>query len=103
VSEWTTTEAIAAVQAFHQAHGYQPVSNEAGTRNGLPSWNVAQRLFGGWNAMVEAAGFKPYPARSSANAKTRAFRDRNPDWREHLMRGVRTTTAAPDPGGGAHP
>jgi hypothetical protein len=63
-------------------------------RHGLPSWAVAKRLFGSWNAMIEAAGFTPYPARSSANAKTRAFRDRNPDWRESLFAGVRRSGAA---------
>lgn len=92
MSAWTREEAIAAVKAFHERHGYQPVSNEAGTRQGLPSWLVARRLFGGWNAMIEAAGFTPYPARSSAEAKTRAYRDRNPNWRDELMRGVRVTT-----------
>lgn len=44
--------------------------------------------------MIEAAGFVPYPARSSANAKTRAFRDRNPDWRKKLFANVKRTTAA---------
>ena len=83
---WTRDEAIAAVQSFHERHGYQPVSNEAGQYHGLPSFDVAKRLFGGWNPMVEAAGFRPYPARSSAHAKTRAFRDRNPGWREKLKR-----------------
>lgn len=91
MSVWTREVAIFAVQRFHAEHGYQPVSTEATKRNGLPSWGVAARLFGSWNAMIEAAGFRPYPARSSANAKTRAFRDRNPDWREKSMRGVRVT------------
>lgn len=88
---WTREEAIEAVRNFHAEHGYQPVSNEAGAHHGLPSWGVARRLFGSWNAMIEAAGFRPYPARSSANAKTRAFRDRNPDWRKDLMKGTRVT------------
>lgn len=81
---WTREDCIEAVQAFHERHGYQPVSREAGSHHHLPSWAIAKRLFGSWNAMIEAAGFVAYPARSSANAKARAFRDRNPDWREQL-------------------
>jgi hypothetical protein len=75
---WTRESAIEAVQAFHEKHGYQPVSNEAGRHHRLPSWIVAKRLFGSWNAMIEAAGYRPYPPRSSAQAKTMAFSDRNP-------------------------
>lgn len=78
MTRWDRDTAIDAVRAFHARHGYQPVSNEAGRHHGLPSWNVARELFGGWNAMIQAAGFRPYPARSSAQAKTLAFRDRNP-------------------------
>lgn len=90
---WSREECIASVQAFHGKHGYQPVSSEAGKHHSLPSFGVAVRIFGSWNAMVTAAGFTPYPARSSANAKTRAFRDRNPNWRETLFAGVKRTTA----------
>lgn len=95
--EWTREECVEAVKAFAAVHGYQPISNEAGPRNGLPQWATAKRLFGGWNAMVEAAGFVPYPAKNSGLAKTRAFRDRNPDWRERLMKGVRVKQAGPKP------
>lgn len=73
---WTREAAIRAVQRFAERKGYQPVSNEAGRHNELPSWGTARRLFGSWNALVEAAGFRPYPARSSAQAKTMAHRDR---------------------------
>jgi hypothetical protein len=90
---WTRDEVLAAVKAFHERNGYQPVSSEAGEANQLPTWAAAQRLFGGWNAMIEAAGFVPYPARNSANAKTRAFRDRNPDWREKRFETVKTSQA----------
>jgi hypothetical protein len=86
---WTREGALAAVQAFHALHGYQPISKEAGAENKLPSWHVAKRLFGSWNAMIEAAGFRSYPARSSANAKALAFRDRNPGWRERLSENAR--------------
>lgn len=75
---WTRESAIRAVREFHARNGYQPVSDEAGGYYGLPSWHVAKALFGSWNAMIEAAGFRPYPAQSSAQAKTMAFRDRNP-------------------------
>lgn len=78
---WTREACIAAVQAFRERRGYQPVSREATRTNGLPSWPTVVRIFGTWNALIEAAGFDPYPAQSSAEAKTRAFRDRNPDWR----------------------
>lgn len=90
---WTRESAIRAVQLFHLEHGYQPVSNEATKHNNLPSYGVAKRLFGSWNLMIEAAGFRPYPSRSSANAKTRAFRDRNPDWRDKMIKGVRVGAA----------
>lgn len=79
------------MKRFYAEHGYQPVSSEGGARHGLPSFGAAARLFGSWNALIEAAGFRPYPARSSVNAKTRAFRDRNPDWRETLFAGVRVS------------
>ena len=88
---WTTQEAIEAVRAFHRERGYQPVSNEAGPHNGLPPWVTVKRLFGSWNALIEASGLRPYPARSSAQAKTMAFRDRNPNWREEMRRGVKVT------------
>lgn len=90
---WTREEAIDAVRAFAARHGYQPVSDEAGPFHGLPSFNTAARIFGGWNALIEAAGLTPYPARSSGEAKTRAFRDRNPDWRERRMEGVTLSLA----------
>lgn len=76
-TRWTRESALDAVRAFHREKGYQPVSDEARAHNGLPSWAVARRLFGGWNAMIEAAGFRPYPSRSSTNAKVMAWRDRN--------------------------
>jgi hypothetical protein len=91
---WTLETAVAAVQRFATEHGYQPVSREAGPRNGLPTWRAAARLFGSWNGLIEAAGFVPYPARSSAHAKTRAFRDRNPGWRETAVRGARSARVA---------
>lgn len=75
---WTAETVIAAVQAFHAKNGYQPVQREAHSAYGLPSTSTIERLFGSWNAMIEAAGFTPYPARSSAQAKRRAFLDRNP-------------------------
>ena len=81
---WTRESAIAAVRAFASRTGYQPVSSEANRANRLPNYNAAVRLFGSWNALIEAAGFKPYPARSSANAKQLAWRDRHPDWRERV-------------------
>jgi hypothetical protein len=74
---WTRETCLAAVRAFHELHGYQPVSREGGGGE-LPTWDTALRLFGGWNAMITAAGFRPYPARSTSQAKTMAFRDRNP-------------------------
>lgn len=74
---WTRDAAIAAVNEFHKRHGYQPVSNEGGRHHGLPSFGVAKRLFGSWNAMIQAAGFRPYPSRASAQAKKMAFRHRN--------------------------
>lgn len=73
---WTRESCIQAVQDFHEEHGYQPVSREAMSAYGLPSFGVAVNLFGSWNALIEAAGFRPYPARSSAQAKTMAHRDR---------------------------
>lgn len=73
---WTRESCIEAVQDFHRRNGYQPVSNEAVARHALPSWIVVKRLFGSWNALIEAAGFRPYPARSSTQAKTMAYRDR---------------------------
>ena len=73
---WTRESCIEAVQNFHECHGYQPVTKEAGAHHHLPSWVVAKRLFGSWNALIEAAGYRPYPARSSAQAKTLAHRDR---------------------------
>jgi Homing endonuclease associated repeat len=75
VTGWTPERALAAVQAFARERGYQPVSREAG-RHGLPTYDAAARLFGSWNALIAAAGFRPYPARSSAQAKTLAHRDR---------------------------
>lgn len=74
---WTREMAVSAVRDFAEEYGYQPVSNEAGRHYGLPSWATVIRLFGSWNAMIEAAGFTPYPARSSAQAKTMAYRDRH--------------------------
>ncbi len=73
---WTRESCIAAVRAFHARHGYQPVSREATRYNGLPCFGQAVRLFGSWNALIEAAGFRPYPASSSAQAKTMAHQDR---------------------------
>jgi hypothetical protein len=72
------------VLAFHEKHGYQPITKEAGPRNGLPSWPTAKRLFGSWNVMIEAAGLRAYPPRNSALAKVLAYRDRHPDWRQEM-------------------
>lgn len=74
--KWTCESAITSVRDFHAKHGYQPVSREARQHYGLPSFAQAVRLFGSWNALIEAAGFSPYPARSSSQAKTMAHRDR---------------------------
>jgi hypothetical protein len=71
-SAWTLETAVAAVQRFATEHGYQPVSREAGPRNGLPTWRAAARLCGSWNA----------------------FRDRNPGWRETAVRGARAARVA---------
>lgn len=81
---WTRSDALAAVREFARRTGYQPVVSEGGRWNDLPSWSTAQRLFGSWNSMIEAAGFTPYPAKNSGLAKVLAYRDRNPDWRQTL-------------------
>lgn len=73
---WTRESALAAVAAFVERHGYQPVSREAGTANGLPCFDAAVRLFGSWNEMIREAGFDPYPPRNSGLAKKLARRDR---------------------------
>jgi hypothetical protein len=73
---WSRESCVEAVRAFADRNGYQPVSSEANRFNRLPSYAVAARLFGSWNALITAAGFRPYPARSSAQAKTLAHRDR---------------------------
>lgn len=75
---WTRETALAALQRFFDLRGYQPISKEASAAHGLPTWAATKRLFGGWNAYVEAGGFRPYPARSSTQAKTMVHRDRNP-------------------------
>lgn len=75
---WNRDSAIKAVQAFAERNGYQPVSSEAGKHHQLPSWPVVVKLFGSWNAMIETAGFRPYPAQASVHAKRMAFLDRNP-------------------------
>lgn len=77
VSDWTREDVIASIRAFHARRGFQPVSKEANVENELPTYYVVVSLFGSWNAAVVAAGFRPYPARSSAQAKTMAHRDRN--------------------------
>jgi hypothetical protein len=71
----TRDSVVAALRAFAAEHGYQPVSREAGSTYGLPSWHAVARIFGSWNAAIEAAGYRPYPARSTARAKTMAHRD----------------------------
>lgn len=55
---WTRERLIAAVREFADRHGRAPKSTDwpAGPR---PA--VAQREFGSWNAMIEAAGFEPIP------------------------------------------
>lgn len=73
---WTRESALEAVRSFAERNGYQPVSREAGTWNGLPHYPTARRLFGSWNGMIAAAGFEPYPPRSSTLAKRLARRDR---------------------------
>jgi hypothetical protein len=75
VSRWDRESVIAAIQAFRSLRGYQPVSDDCGT-HGLPSYRMVVKHCGSWNAAVEAAGFRPYPARSSAQAKAMAHRDR---------------------------
>lgn len=73
---WTREEALEAVRDFAERKGYQPVLREARRRHGLPNTSAVRRLFGSWNEMIAAAGFEPYPARSSAKAKALARRDR---------------------------
>lgn len=57
--EWTREEAIEKVQAFAREHGRQPTIDDcrAGGRI-LPDSSTAGRLFGGWNALLVAAGFE---------------------------------------------
>lgn len=89
MTTWTRATALEALAAFKETHGYQPITKEAGSHHHLPSWTVVVRLFGSWSEYVRAGGFTPYPARSSAQARTMAFRDRNPDWRERRFDGVK--------------
>jgi len=56
---WTREEAIAAVQAYHARVGRSPGTEDSGSRNSLPTFSVAQRLFGSWPAMVSVAGLTP--------------------------------------------
>lgn len=74
---WTRESCIEAVRAFVMKHGYQPVSREAQAAHGLPSFGVAVKLFGSWNALIEAAGYRPYPSRASVHGKAMAWRDRH--------------------------
>ena len=66
---WTRTAAESAVQAFATEHGRPPRiadSHDAGPL--LPSQKSASRLYGNWDALIEAAGLVPDGGRGHARA-----------------------------------
>lgn len=54
--EWTRDECLEAVLAYFDECGYPPRVPRHPRDEGLPSEAVAARLFGGWNALLLAAG-----------------------------------------------
>ena len=60
--KWTRESAIAAVQAWAQEHGHPPPSNHRD--RSLPSGPTAQKRFGGWANLIEAAGL-PRPTKGT--------------------------------------
>lgn len=67
---WTREEAIAAVRSYYERTGIVPGFLQLTSANGLPSNEVASRLFGGIVPMIEAAGLEPSEAQR--RGRTRA-------------------------------
>ena len=61
-------EAIDALRRHVAAHTDLPTAKHR--TEGLPSFGTIRRLFGGWNAYVQAAGFTPRPYRAWNRADT---------------------------------
>lgn len=69
---WTRTSILAAVAAFAAEHGRTPTQREwfnAGPFN--PAVSGTRRVFGSWNAMIEASGHTPRPRGGRARAYSR--------------------------------
>lgn len=84
---WAPEQMLGAVQRFRDEHGRPPLSSEAGRSAGLPDKNMAGREFGGWNAMVRAAGMTPLATEPrpkwppfEAARECLSFRRRNGYW-----------------------
>lgn len=57
---WTQDMAIAAIRRWVREYERPPICNEwKKTSSGYPSQVQVRRLFGTWNAAIEAAGFEP--------------------------------------------
>ena len=59
---WTPETVVYAIQLWHRQYSRLPRTSDweqAGENN--PSRQTVMRVFGSWNAAMEAAGFKPRP------------------------------------------
>lgn len=57
-NKWDRASAIAAVKDYAEEHGFPPPASATAADSSIPGQYAATNLFGGWAAMIEAAGFE---------------------------------------------